>query len=365
MKTLGARKKSPVKKGITILLAVVLSLLLVVAGYVAYAFLAYERLEDQIQLDVTHVSGQPLEKGQEHTVVSYNIGFGAYSDDFTFFMDGGTESRARSPEAVRENVGGALAAIQTVDPDLILLQEVDANGTRSHHIDERALVGEAFPDYASVFAQNYDSPYLMWPLHAPHGANQAGTMTLSRYDMTSSLRRSLPIEQGPMMMVDLDRCYSVSRIPVEGGKELALYNFHLSAYTSDGKIAEEQLALLFEDMAAEVRAGNYVVAGGDFNKDLLGNSAEVFGVSCEDATWAKPIPDALIPEGFRIVAPFDAEAKVASCRNADRPYGPESFLITIDGFIVSDHVQVVDATVMDTGFRWSDHNPVLLTFRLQ
>ena len=39
-----------------------------------------------------------------------------------------------------------------------------------------------------------------------------------------------------------------SGISSGSGKELALYNLHLSAYTSDGTIAEEQLEMLFADM---------------------------------------------------------------------------------------------------------------------
>ncbi len=48
-----------------------------------------------------------------------------------------------------------------------------------------------------------------------------------------------------------------------------LYDLHLSAYTSDGTIATEQLALLLADMQAEYEKGSWCVAGGDFNKDLL------------------------------------------------------------------------------------------------
>ena len=168
-----------------------------------------------------------------------------------------------------------------------------------------------------------------------------------------------------MKLVDLDRCYSVSRIPLANGKELVLYNFHLSAYTSDGTIAEEQLKLLFADMSGEYAAGNYAVAGGDFNKDILGNSSEVFGVSGEDYTWAQPIPAELIPEGLSIIAPLDEETPVPSCRNADMPYGPENFVVMVDGFIVSDNVTVVSRSVVDTGFRWSDHNPVYVDIQLQ
>ena len=49
-------------------------------------------------------------------------------------------------------------------------------------------------------------------------------------------------------------------------------------------------------MLAEYEAGNYCVAGGDFNKDLLGNSPEIFGVAAgENDTWAQPIPEGTRP----------------------------------------------------------------------
>ena len=96
-------------------------------------------------------------------------------------------------------------------------------------------------------------------------------LTVSNMKITESIRRSLPIEDGFMKLLDLDRCYSVNRIPTENGKELVLYNLHLSAYTSDPSTADNQLRMLFEDMKEEYDAGNYIVAGGDFNKDLLGN----------------------------------------------------------------------------------------------
>ena len=349
-------------------------LLAAVAGYVIYVFAAYYRVEDNQELEITYC-GVPVDYGQlrvggTYRVVSYNIGFGAYSDDYSFFMDGGRESRACSPEAVRENVTGAAGELDKLGfPDFLLLQEVDVDGTRSHHVDELALLRELFGGgfTVSTFAQNYDSPYLFWPPTEPHGANRAGQAVFSRYSISSAIRRQLPIEDGFMKLIDCDRCYSVQRIPLEFGeeKELVLYNLHLSAYTSDGKIAEEQLRMLFDDMRAEYEKGNYAVAGGDFNKDLLGNSAEVFGVSGPEYTWAQPIPPELVPEGLSIAAPFDGENPAPSCRNADRPYGPDNYVVTVDGFVVSANVEVLEAQVWDTGFRWSDHNPVYLDFILR
>ena len=352
-----------------ILLVILAALVGIVGVYAAYVFLAWHRVEDKQALEIQTIHDYgidaALKTGERYRIASYNVGFGAYSADYSFFMDGGKESRARSEEAVMENVAGAVSAAANLDPDFLLLQEVDVDGTRSFHVDEWALVCSRMYFLHGTFAQNYDSPYLFWPLLEPHGANRAGIAAFSKYPITSALRRQLPIEGGVMKLVDLDRCYSVQRLPVPGEeRELVLYALHLSAYTSDGKIAEEQLRMLFADMLSEYERGNWTIAGGDFNKDLLGNSGEIFGVSGPEYTWAQPIPAEMIPDGLTIVAPYDPAAPVPSCRNSDRPYGPDTFCVTVDGFIVSGNVEVLDARVLDTGFQWSDHNPVYMDFVL-
>ena len=340
---------------------------LVVLGvtcYVLYAYGTYYRLEDSVVLDVEDSSAASAEPDREYTLLSYNVGFGAYSADYSFFMDGGTESRARSEEAVRMNLGGALETVRTQAPDFLFLQEVDVDATRSYHVDETDLVRRALPGYGAVFAQNYDSPYLLWPLNQPHGASRAGILTLSLLRMDSGLRRSLPVETGFSKFYDLDRCYSVVRVPVSNGRTLCLYNVHLSAYTpGDSTVVADQLQMLLEDMAGEYAAGNYAVCGGDFNKDLLGSSAKELGVPPEDGVWARSFPVELLPEGVTLHAP--RTGSVPSCRSASMAYDPKTTpAYTLDGFLVSDNVTVTAAAVIDTGFAYSDHNPVALTFAL-
>ncbi len=362
------------KRGLKIALCVILVPVLLLAGYVAYVLLAYDRLPDNLPLEIMGNAGsEPVrwpESGAPYRLVSWNIGFGAYESDFGFFLDGGTESRARSRERLEANLAriGALLAAQ--DADLLLVQEIDIDGTRSHHVNElKALLdsfeGTALENWWQVFAQNYDSPYLILPLTQPHGANRAGLGTFSSFRIASALRRSLPIETGLTKFLDLDRCYSVCRIPAEG-KELILYNLHLSAYTSDGTIADEQLRLLLADMQGEYEAGNWCVAGGDFNKDLLGDSSVYFGASDIEYTWAQPIP-AEVFDGVDIalVAPLDEADPVPSCRNADGPYHEGQYVLTVDGFLVSPNVEVREARVVDAGFQYSDHNPVYMDFTLQ
>ena len=345
-------------------------LLLIVLAYVAYLLIDYHREEDNLPLEVTEpasgVQAGAVPTGETLSITSWNIGFGAYTDQYSFFMDGGEHSRGFSKEIVEKTVEQISDDLVSFDSDFYFLQEVDTDATRSYHLNEYEMIASRFDEKYKIFAQNYDSSYLFYPILEPHGKSQAGISTMSDYPVNSSVRRSLPIQSGLAKFFDLDRCYSISRLPAADGKELVLINFHLSAYTTDPTVAEAQLAMMYEDMTAEYKAGNYVICGGDFNKDLLGDSSEVFGVSGEDYSWAQPFPYDSVPEGFTVVAPFDEENPVPSCRNADKPWDPETnFQLTIDGFIISDNVRPVSSDVVDLQFACSDHNPVYMDFILE
>ena len=355
------------KKILKGLFCILLALVILAGVYFAYLFLAYHRIGDQTLTAEGSTEGM-AETGQEYTLLSWNIGFGAYEADYGFFMDGGTESWAWSKERLDANLADIAGKLRDWNPDFCLLQEVDIDATRSYHRDERIVMKAALTEerYASVFAQNYDSPFLCYPFTQPHGASQSGLLTFSAHGMESeALRKELPIENGLMKFLDLDRCYSVSRIPVTGG-ELVLYNLHLSAYTSDGTIATEQLRLLLSEMQKEYEAGNWCIAGGDFNKDLLGDSSRWWGHADKEYTWAQPIPEETF-SGVNIVlvAPLDEADPVPSCRNADGPYHQGQYVLTVDGFLVSPNVEVRESRVVDNGFANSDHNPVELRFVLK
>ena len=354
-----------VKKVLIALLIVLALLILLVVGYVAYLFIDFHRIEDDQALTASTAGASALPAGVEQSIVTWNVGFGAYSADYSFFMDGGTESRAFSKEACVENVNAVIGKLRAWKDELMLVQEVDFDSTRSYHIDQRQMIESAFPEYSAVFAQNYDSSYLFYPVTKPIGASKSGIVTLSGAQIGDAVRRSLPIEGGINKFFDLDRCYSVSSIPVSDGRTLKLYNVHLSAYSSDGSIAREQLALMAQEMAADYAAGSYVIAGGDFNQDLWGDSGAYSGVTGVDASWCKPFPAELLPEGFTLVNSLDEENLVLSSRNTNIPYKRgESFEATLDGFIVSDNVQVRSCAIVDTAYANTDHNPVRMTFVL-
>ena len=54
-----------------------------------------------------------------------------------------------------------------------------------------------------------------------------------------------------------------------------------------------------------------------------------------------------------------------SCRNANEPYQEgQTYTVTLDGFIVSDNMEVNFYQNMAWGYEYSDHDPVLMQFIL-
>lgn len=354
------------KKVLKALLALVLVLLLIVGGYCAYVILTYHRIADNQTLDVTGTS-ESMSSAQvdtEYKITCYNIGFGAYLPEYTFFMDGGTESRAESEESVRYATQGAAETILAENPDFAIFEEVDTDSDRSWHVNQKEALEAALPEYASTFAVNYDSAYLFYPILKPIGKSRSGISFFSKYTTTAAQRRSLPIDKGFAKFFDLDRCYSVNEVEVENGKKLVIYAVHLSAYSSNPEVRDGQLQMLYEDMKAQYDAGNYVIAGGDFNHDL---KAE--GDTDLTMDWAHCIDRSTVPEGlafaFDYLSAEEQAAFVDTTRNTDIPYTPgESYTVTIDGFLLSDNVEMLSTATVDTQFAYADHNPVEMTFRL-
>lgn len=360
-------KKKIFKTVIKVILCVLLALLIAVGGYLGYVLLSYSRIDDNQKITPIKTGEEGTVKlGESYTMVTQNIGFGAYTQDFTFFMDGGTQSWAESAQSVIECIEKAGETVEGYEPDFILFQEVDFDSTRSYHINQREILEKRFNNHSSAFAVNYDSAFLMYPFNQPHGASKAGILTLSRYNISSSLRRSLPISEGFSKFLDLDRCYSVSRIPVENGKELVVYNVHLSAYGGSDEIRTAQMTMLFNDMKAEYEKGNYCVCGGDFNHDFTGESTQKLnGGQKVDFGWAQPFPTNLLPSCINRCIDYKGESLVPTCRNCDIPYKEGNFTIIVDGFLVTDNVETVFVENIKTDFVYSDHNPVVLEFKLK
>ena len=357
------------KRWIRRILIIVVILLVFTIAYLIYLFTAYKRLPDR-QYEETGITGaysyladdEAINAGRAYNFVTYNIGFGAYTEDYSFFMDGGKHSWAESEEGLMANMCEIADVINRTGADFVLLQEVDLDGTRSYHINELELMNEFIKGYYYTYTVNYDSPFICFPLLQPHGKNKSAMVTYSKGAIAQTVRRSLPVADDVSKILDYDRCYMVSKVPLANEKMLCIYNVHLSAYLKDDSVKKKQLEMLFNDMITEYKMGNYVICGGDFNQNLKNED------DTDAPNWGKTFPRNMIPEGFRVALDEAVPSNIEhnSCRNADAPYDEETtYTVTTDGFIISDNIKVNFYINCDGGYEFSDHDPVLMQIILK
>lgn len=351
------------KKALKIVGVVLAALVgLVAVGLLVLTVAEYKPAERE-KLTAEGSAAKSLAAGDTVKVLSWNVGYGALGDNADFFMDGGTHVVTADEARVKKNLEDIAAFIQGEEADLILAQETDLNSDRSHRVNEAEALSAAMMGYTSLFAYNYNALYVPFPL-PPLGHVESGLLTLSAYPVAEAERVQLPCPfSWPIRLANLKRCLLVSRIPLEGSeKELVLVNLHLEAY-DDGSGKAAQTAMVAQLLREEAEKGNYVIAGGDFNQ--LFSNVEA-GWDVKEGLWAPGKID-VSAFGSRLQCLMDT--RVPSCRSLDQPYAgadQESFqYYLIDGFIVSDNLEVENLETVSLGFTASDHNPVRLTVRLR
>ncbi|WP_029320804.1 endonuclease/exonuclease/phosphatase family protein [Butyrivibrio sp. AE3004] len=351
------------KKVIIALLIIILVPPLAYFLFMCYLTLVEYRPDATETIEPVHNEKTMDSTDDSYTIASWNIGYGALGDNADFFMDGGKSVNTASKERVEQNIKGMQEVLNEISPDFVFLQEVDRNSDRSHRINEAYEIASSMDGFSSAFAINFKVPFIPYPF-PPIGKVDGGLFTLSAYDIENAERVSLPCPFGwPLRLGNLKRCLLVSRIPIEESeKELVLVNLHLEAYDS-GEGKAQQTALLKTFLEQECEKGNYVVAGGDFNQTFSSIDTSKFPVH-EDNWQAGTIDADSFDEYFNIFMDGDT----ASGRSLLAPYegaDKSSFqFYIIDGFLVSKNIDTLSVETLDYDFKVSDHNPVVLKFKL-
>jgi len=294
------------------------------------------------------------------SIITWNIGYAGLDSTMDFFYDGGEMVRP-AKEDVRRNIK---EIIYTLDRqrtnDFILLQEVDRNSKRSYRNNIYGIINGMLRDHHSAFGKNYDVAFVPLPPRNPMGKVESGLQTLSLPEPARVERYSFPGNYSwPMSVFMLDRCFLVSRYILPGKKELVVINTHNSAY-DDGTLRSKQMDFLKEFLLAEFEKGNYVLTGGDWNQSPAdfapGFSEDVFdtenltyiekGYPALDWTWAY---DPATPTNRRVMTPYKRG---------------ESPTTVIDFFLLSPNLELLDVHGIDLQFAYSDHQPVVMTFKL-
>ena len=361
------------KKVLRLLLAVVLIVVIAFAGLVAYLAVTEYKPADREELGIDAGTVQKsLKSGDELSILTWNIGYGALGDNADFFMDGGKGVQTAEEDRVHANLTHAAAAMSGLDPDVIFLQEIDQSSKRSYFLNEveyvKNTLSAVLGDYDSTFANNFKVAFLPYPI-PPIGKVDSGIATLSAYPIDEAERYKLPCPfKWPVRMANLKRCLMVDRVSVtdeqgnDTGKDLVLVNLHLEAYDSgEGKIA--QTNMLRQILQDEADKGNYVIAGGDFNQTFSGTDDSMYP-EYEGKWHCGEIDESEFDDSWQFVM----DNRLPTCRSLDRPYAGTDHddfqYYVIDGFIVSSNVTVESIKTQNYDFVYSDHNPVLMKVKL-
>ena len=349
-----------VLKTIGIILFVIILAVFIFLGILTITEYSPDSVE---RVDIMGNASSSISLGDELSVLTWNIGYGGLSEDADFFMDGGSEVRAVDEEGVINNVNNILAKVEEVNADVIFLQEIDRDSSRTFHMNQVKTFEDNLPDYQSSFANNFKAlvPYPVPPI----GLVDSGVAIFSKLKVQDAQRIALPCPfSWPIRIANQKRCLLVERTPLEGSdKELVFVNFHLEAYDDgEGKIA--QTKQLIELLDSEIAKGNYVIAGGDLNQTFSNIDLSSYPYLNGDI-WHPGIIDVNdFDEKYNLLM----DNSYPTCRSLDKPLKGADInnfqFYVIDGFVVSSNIDIIELNTIDAGFKNSDHNPVLLKAKL-
>ena len=282
------------------------------------------------------------------TVCVWNVQYGAGIRQH-YFYDGGDAVSAPRDEVEQgiKKIGDAIAAI---DPDVVLLQEVDRRSRRTHKIDELKVLRDRLDFPCAASAAYWRVPYVPHPKHEHVGRIGMHLCTLSKYQLQDAKRHQLPLlkESRVRQLFNLRRC--VLETPLLNGP--TLFNTHLSAFSYGDGTVERQVSRLRELVSGK---DSFLLAG-----DL--NSLTPY----ENAASLAKDEAALYPESNTPAAPLYDDAGIvplwrdASARRATyKPWTSPAPDRTIDHAFCSPGAAFAGGKVEATDGYLSDHQPVV------
>lgn len=331
-----------------------LVILVGVAGIALAWFSAYEwQPESRQSVDYAHLAPDTLAE-DTITIISWNIGYGGLGADMDFFYDGGEMVRD-SREATVRNIEAIKNFLREHDyADIILLQEVDSTSKRNYDINLYDELTTAFADYHPYYALNYNAPYVPIPVATPIGSVTSGLLTLTRIAPASAVRYSLPAEfPYPMRLFNLKRAMLALGLRLGDGKMFYVNNIHCSAF-DDGTMRADEIEFIVDMMRSQGMAATI----GDWNSVPPTIASDP--PSTPEFTPYK-IASGVFPYNWHIAC----DTLAPSARFNNRPYDPATSLTTtIDFGLSTARIEPVECRVIDLGFANSDHNPVIIKYRI-
>lgn len=243
----------------------------------------FEDIEAARRYEADEVS-EPGGAVERLKVMTYNLKFGGARIRFFFECDG--ERVHMSEDEVLGNLEGVAEKIRQVDPDILLLQEVDVDSKRVAGIDQvQWLLDETDLNYGA-YASQWRASWI--PRHGI-GRIDSGNAILSRWPFEEATRIALPLISEQSWLTQyfyLKRNLLKSRLKVPGFGGLFVLDTHLAAFSKDGT-RRRQVEEVREELETLDSEGHRVLFGGDLNLIPPGSekTREFADEACDDGSF--------------------------------------------------------------------------------
>jgi endonuclease/exonuclease/phosphatase family metal-dependent hydrolase len=320
---------------------------LIVAGFIAFYFWASSSFVDQKKYDQI-VTYHPAVHRTSDTlsVLTYNIGY----------LSGMTNNLPveRKESLFSENLSKTISLLSLYDFDFIGLQEVDFGASRSFKYNQFDSLGKHLDFHQGAYAVNWDKlyvPFPYFPIRNHFGKMYSGQGILSKRQMKLN---DLVILEKPMEVpfyynaFYLDRILQISKVQLKSGP-LILMNVHLEAFDKETRVRQAEKVLKeFERWSKDYP----VILMGDFN--------------------SRPPFASEILEEERTINYFLEKPWIEEAISKDRYLSNEAQYFTFDTmdpyerldyiFYNNNKIKKIESDVLRAAQDISDHLPVWMTF---
>ena len=221
----------------------------------------FEEEEPALLYEASELSEAP-EDLEELVILNYNIKYGGARLLFFWECEG---TRYNMTEAeVTVHMDAIAEFITAVDPDILLLQEVDRNSLRSTYMDQVQYLLDRTPLNYAAYASQHSVDFL--PSDGM-GHMDFGNATLSRWPIPEATRISLPLVDaypGYYQYFYLKRHILDARIELPWNPDFHAVNTHLEAF-SEGDTKLQQIDKFHAVLSRLDEEGAEWVAAGDLN----------------------------------------------------------------------------------------------------
>ncbi len=336
--------------------------LLIILGILAVAlFWAMGGIQNPKTYDgeITDFGGDEAEPDDSLVVMTWNIAY-AYGEG----SDGDESYQSRSREEMEERLRILGDQIKKVNPDLVLLQEVDFGSKRSGNIDQLKMLANITKLKYGAYAQNWRAgyvPYPYWPPARHFGKMNSGIGVLSRYPIKANKVTLHPKPEANIWIYNAFYSFRTSQhVEIQiGNSTFGIINNHLEAYKRENR--EKQAEALLA-MVRELQNSSLAIVGGDMNT-LPVNAEKKHDFPDDpghDLREDRTMQALLQMDSFREVIDEEDYKKNEAAYFTFPSHDPNR---RIDYIFVNEGIHVSNAYILQSG-EISDHLPVVAELKL-